>query len=366
MLNTILLPHDGSALAERAVPFAATLARAPGSKIVLFRAVPPFSLEPTPEQDLALLADRLRDSYPDARLEVEPVLDYASPDSVADCLLDNAREHRVGLIIMSTHGRGGLGRWLYGSIADQVLRQSSVPLLLVSPTTSHPWPEDRPLRVLVPLDGSMLAESALAAAVSLASLAKLELYLLRVVEIATPALARVRSSVDAERELGNAKTYLDGTAQRLRTAGFACKVEARQGYAATTIDIVAREHGADVIAMATHGRSGLARLVLGSVATRMIHSASVPLLLIRPVDAAPEELTAGARSGPRLAPARLALTLTREELSLLMRGLDEIIETSDDDPRASSLARRLRVRLERGLLANAPGGVDLSESIHAS
>jgi nucleotide-binding universal stress UspA family protein len=189
---------------------------------------------------------------------------------------------------MSTHGHGGLGRWLYGSVADEVLRRMPVPVLLVSAVcTQTAWAENKPARVVVPLDGSSLASEALRPARDLATALGGEMLLLAVVEptVVYPD-GYLERGVDLETvETQQASHYLDTVATAQRTASSVPPVSTRvaHGDAAAEICAVDRAVGADAIAMATHGRGGLARLLLGSVATRTIHQSSVPVLVYRPV-----------------------------------------------------------------------------------
>jgi nucleotide-binding universal stress UspA family protein len=313
--RTILVPLDGSTLAERALPYATAVARAAGARLVLARtaaagAVPeeatwvggapggvalgpagpgaPADREPAPT--------RREESGPDPVRYLEEVAaglvgEAVEPSLVlgpaGEAILREARERGVDLIVMSTHGRSGLGRWLYGSVADHVLRHAGVPVLLVSAVCAPAWPEGGPGTILVPLDGSELAEAALAPAAVLAGLFRARLLLLRVVEPPATAGAAFGAGYDDTDDdpaaaLSEAEGYLEGVARSLHEDGPPPEVAAAEGPAAATIARVARERGAGLIAMGTHGRSGLGRLVLGSVATGTLHQAAVPLLLVRP------------------------------------------------------------------------------------
>jgi nucleotide-binding universal stress UspA family protein len=206
--------------------------------------------------------------------------------AAADVIYEQAAATRASLIVMSTHGHGGLGRWLYGSVADEVLRRVPVPVLLVSAVCTQIWAEHQPPRVVVPLDGSDLAEEALGPARDLAVTLGSELLLLAVVEpIAVYPYEHLEAIGDvAEVQEAQAGQYLDKLVAELRISGGpAVSTRIVHGDAAAQICSVAREVGAGAIAMATHGRSGMARLLLGSVATRTLHQSSVPVLIYRPV-----------------------------------------------------------------------------------
>lgn len=310
--RTILVPLDGSALSERALPEATALAARSGARLLLLRvAVANFVTRNDPltgEPRLAdLAADYLRDVAARAgdRSAAETIEAAGEPGPVIGRV---ARERGVDLIVMATHGRSGIGRWLYGSVADYVLRHAPVPVLLVSPHCERPWTAEGvgvAGRVLVPLDGSQVGAAALGPAVDLAATLGTGLLLAQVV--AYPpytgygyggALEVAPYAFDPETERVAAERYLDAAAAPLRRAGCDVATCADLGPAAPTVARLARERGAVAIAMATHGRGGLARAVLGSVATGVVQLAGVPVLLTRPA-AAPAAPVAPATAARR-------------------------------------------------------------------
>jgi nucleotide-binding universal stress UspA family protein len=290
MLKTILVPLDGSPLAERPLPYATTLARRSGGHIVLVEAVqahPLPGVDPSDaqidvtsraEENLRSTADRLAASG----VTAEPHVYYDDP---VHAILDLADRQGADMIVMSTHGRGGLGRMLYGSVADRVLRYATVPVLLIPSIVDHPWPADRPLRLLVPLDGSELAEEALQSAELLAEAFEARPTLLRVVGPPTYPLygdGYAYLPFDEDAELADVRRYLNDQVAQLRERGLQAESTAAVGPPASVIADTARGQGADVIVMATHGHGGLSRLILGSVATSTLRQTTVPLLLARP------------------------------------------------------------------------------------
>jgi nucleotide-binding universal stress UspA family protein len=201
-------------------------------------------------------------------------------------ILDAATARGANLIVMSTHGRSGIGRWLYGSVAA-VLRSARVPVMLISSDVSVAWATDRPLRILVPLDGLQLSKAVLGPAVDLAS--RLEAELLLVEVVAWPPIVYSDPiellPYDPEEEFAQARGYLADMAARLRGSGAGVRCHAGVGQTpAETIVRLARDEHADLIAMATHGRGGLARVVLGSTTTGTLQHARVPLLIVRPTE----------------------------------------------------------------------------------
>ena len=312
--NTILVPLDGSPLGEHAIPYAAALARAAGGRLVLVHAAHDAAERRHIETDLADLAERLWKGG----AQVETHVRYGSPATV---ITQATVTWEAGLVAMSTHGRSGLGRWLYGSVAEAVLRRSPVPVLLVPATCEGQWrpasPEGRRPRLVVPLDGSATAERALATACALAGVTGAELHLARVVP-PPPALevdaeeqlvwgyslamgplsppetgggvtrravapeTRVHPDAQDVHEMTEAGDYLDAVAAGLRTLVAPVKTHVLAGPPAVELADLARRCDADLVVMATHGRAGLARLALGSVATAVLRRAPVPLVLVGP------------------------------------------------------------------------------------
>jgi nucleotide-binding universal stress UspA family protein len=329
MFTTVLVPTDGSPLAERALPFAEELAQAADGRLVLLRAAADAASLPHAEAELAMTAERLRQ----AGILVDT---QVAIGKAGELIVDTAAGRDADLIVMSTHGRSGIGRWLYGSVADHVLRHAPVPILLVPASCAALWGEgtERPGSVLVPLDGSKAAEEVLDTAVALGRVLRADVLLLRVLLPTHPAqeygrelpytvfgpyvpAGNVRSGrrpleegpADAtgaasqptlpERQLA-AQQYLEQIAGLLRssTSG-AVGTLVSTGTPATAIAAVSREQNVVAIAMATHGRGGLARAVLGSVATGVLHQACVPVLLTRPGTVAKARSTAQADTGLR-------------------------------------------------------------------
>ncbi|MBI3971130.1 MAG: universal stress protein [Chloroflexi bacterium] len=306
-METILVPLDGSPLSERALPYAELLARESGGRLLLLRAAPNGLLaEPDAgtahyhtvaeaEEYLTAVRTRMLErAAPGKAPEVEVA---AVRGEAAGAILSTARDRNADLIAMATHGRSGLGRWLYGSVADHVMRHAETPVLLIPAACEFAWGRVPPAttgsavetsehrrRILVPLDGSELAQEVLPAASDLAKVLHAELLLLQVIEPPTYGYADGYAMVEYDPAvfLVQAREYLEGVANTLRASGHAVSVFAEVGMAASTIATVAREQRVDAIAMATHGRGGLVRLVLGSVATGVLHLARAPLLLRRP------------------------------------------------------------------------------------
>jgi nucleotide-binding universal stress UspA family protein len=354
MPQRIVVPLDGSELAERALPYAARLARAVEGRLVLVRVTvfeqegeAELSAERRDELYLAKMAQTLREAGQQVDTAAEYVLHSVE---VAGSLCSVARSREADLIVMSTHGRGGLGRWLYGSVADAVLRESEIPVLLVSPSSERAWPEDRPFRILVPLDGSPLSEQVLGPVTTFADAVRAELLLLQIRTFRVyPAYPEAAVYLpDPELELAEAKNYLESVAERLRVPGRVVETYAELWYAPSMIAAVARERDMDLIAMATHGRGGLARFALGSVATGVLQQATVPTLLVRS-SASASQTRDEVHAPPVTAPAGPAvnLSLRPEEVELLHRGLAELAYSEAYAPEVRDPALSLLTQLKQ-------------------
>jgi nucleotide-binding universal stress UspA family protein len=320
--RTALVPLDGSPLAERALPYAALLAGASRWRLVLLRAVPERGV-----MDAEGVQEHVRERREAARyLQDIAALVAANagaptPDTqirdgaAAEVVLQQIDVQHAGLVVMATHGRSGAGRWLYGSVADEVLRGAGIPVFLVPATHAYAWPADRRPRVLVPLDGSARARAAVDPATDLATTLGADLLLVRVVDLphvptsvysADPLAAYDDAEpfpdYDPAADLASARDYLEWIADPLRERGHTVAVDVRSGAAVEEIAAAARERHADVIAMGTHGRSGLARLVLGSVATGTLRRAGLPVLLVRATAAHASEETAAPSAAATAAP----------------------------------------------------------------
>jgi nucleotide-binding universal stress UspA family protein len=285
MYSKILVPLDGSNVAEQILPYARFFADAHGIPVELLRitdpdARPPFWPPETSDQYLNKIAAEHFAGAASTTTEVGPP---------AGVIVDRAKSDPSCLIAMATHGMSGARRWLIGSVTSKVVQSAANPLLLFRPIenvdSSAPVSLDT---VFVPLDGSSLAERTLPHVCALAKVTKLEIHLLRVYTLPPDAYI-VADGVIAQgpaqyhEELKKvAETYLDGKAAGLRAEGFDSVVAtAIQGDPASEIIDLARQTPNNLIAMSTHGRSGIGRWVLGSVAEKVIQHAQDPVLLIR-------------------------------------------------------------------------------------
>lgn len=309
-IQTIMVPLDGSDLAEQAIPLAAALARASGAALHFTHVFVPYAeradmpgmitndaelerqLEDAAAVYLRGVAERVESRLP-GQVHSDPVRTrpLRSPFSETVVVVDRLRRVvarvRPDLVVMATHARGGVGRAWMGSVADALIRRVNVPTLLVHPREQAAPPASVFQHILVPLDGSVLAEQSIDLAVALASLDDARVTLLRVV---VPQLAVTRPSsimqfnIDQLEQRGSeAGSYLNTVADRFRAKVKAIEtaVVVGESPARAMLDWAER-HDADLIAMSTHGRSGFRRFMLGSVADKVVRGAQVPVLLTRP------------------------------------------------------------------------------------
>jgi nucleotide-binding universal stress UspA family protein len=292
MIEKILLPLDGSPFSERALPYALRLASATGARLILMHATVPSVKPRAPSFDVEAFARRLREGqvvvpFTSSRgVEITGIAQDIFDDREAEGICAAAREHGADLIVMSTHAHGTIGRWLHGGVAVQLLAQSPIPVVLIPPTCDHVWPDDGSLRVLVPLDGSRFAEEILEPACQLTEAMNASLLLVGASGPLESAFAdgvpSIRTGFGAA--LHETHEYLDQVAARLRAGGRTVMVDAEVGRPRAIIESMGQRRHVDLIAMATHGRTGVARVALGSVAADLLHESTIPLLLWRPAE----------------------------------------------------------------------------------
>jgi nucleotide-binding universal stress UspA family protein len=213
----------------------------------------------------------------------------AGATGVAQSLANYAVETGCDLIVMSTHGRGGLARFWLGSVADSLIRQTPLPLLLVRPHEPSHEAADEPVfkHILIPLDGSALAEQIMPHAFRFAQHTHAEITLLQaitplVMAYGTELYGAGWDNTLPEKLRAYTSDYLEGVAARLRAEMLIVQTAVVDAFPAHAILDYARTHTVALIALATHGRSGVARWLLGSVADKVVCGAETPLLLYRP------------------------------------------------------------------------------------
>jgi nucleotide-binding universal stress UspA family protein len=348
MPTTILVPLDGSPLAEQALPYGQRFASAGSSRLVLMRAaeaswVPghhPAITEAEATGNAQAYLGKVAAGLAAAGHEVETIARCGEP---AREIL--AQAVSADLVVMATHGRSGAGRWIYGSVADEVLRHTPVPVVIVPRDAAPPWPTDRAPRILATLDGSATSEAVLDPLLKLATLLRANVILLQVVDWPPVTLTPdngARVGLPSEKERAT-REYLERAADPLRTSMVSVRVRAEVGRTPAAIVHLAEVESADLIAMATHGRGGLARLVLGSTATATMQRSHIPLLLVRALPSTVSETRSG---GAAATETVVSVTLSRADLALLDLGLTHMLYGAGADPSEAQaiadLSRRLK------------------------
>jgi nucleotide-binding universal stress UspA family protein len=310
MYRTILVPLDGSPFGEHALPLALALARRTGATLHLVHVHSPLAavylegvgfldesldqhLRREEEAYLSGVVQRL------ARVSTAQVATALVDGAVAGTLSDHAVRTQADLVVMTTHGRGALGRFWLGSVADELVRHLPMPVLLTRPEDGQAdLSREPPLdHLLLALDGTPIAEKMVEPTLELAATLGAEVTLVRAVQpvvpltyhpegllLEKPAPSLVERIDAMQQELRKeASVYLEGVAERFRARG----VKVRWSVAVDKHPAAAILHEADLrqvklIAVETHGRSGLKRLILGSVADKVIRGAHVPVLVHRP------------------------------------------------------------------------------------
>lgn len=303
MYRSILVPLDGSAFAEQALPLSTSIAARSDAALRLVRVweapyhfvtelAPPEITEPPDDQRVAAeyleqVAERLRTS---SALQVETAVVNGD---VPAAILDDAAAAGADLIVISTHGRTGFSRAWLGSVADAIVRQTPVPLLLHKPdesaTTAH---ETMLERILIPLDGSRGAEQVLRHAIELGRVFDASYILVSVVRPAAMPTQAYSYGVPAwqpdpaatDRAMALADQYLRGVRERVAGGhpGAAIEIDVRlaDGAGSAIVD-AAHSHRAGLVALTTHARRGV-RLLLGSVADKVLRGTDGAVLVVRP------------------------------------------------------------------------------------
>lgn len=294
--RSILVPLDGTAVAEQALAVGASLARRGGATLHLVTVQEPIPVAVTAEvgqygaeierESRATLTHYLGTTVETAGSIAEVAVQSALLEGpAAAALAAYVADHAIDLVVMTTHARKGIARWWLGSVADRLLRRVSVPVLLLHPS-DLPQPT-RFRRFLVALDGE-IEEPVLRAATALGALDEHPEYVLfRVVEPPVPLLTPLAASPShlgqphlARAAESAAADYLEAVEERLRSAGHdvSWRVVSARDIPAQVVEL-AEETGADCIAMGTHGAGGIERLVVGSVADQVVRESHLPVLV---------------------------------------------------------------------------------------
>jgi nucleotide-binding universal stress UspA family protein len=309
MFQKLLVPLDGSLVAEQALPIAAAIAAASHAAVDLIAVHRPqkaLATQSAIDRSIQRWADT--DRYLERRAtglahDTKLMVTHSVPSgNPVDCICARASDVDADLIVMTSHGRTGFNRFWLGRVADGVVRHSTIPVLMLRASEDeHATPAAIQFRrLLVPLDGSTLAEAALEPAASLALATNAEIllsHLVHPVPVATPDYQMVWAGPLPTDESATRLLMKEGTAYLAKKAellaqrgvhSVATHVMVGQSTAKAIIAL-AKARQVDAIAMATHGR-GVSRLVIGSVADKVLRGSELPLLIQRPATIAAPRL----------------------------------------------------------------------------
>jgi nucleotide-binding universal stress UspA family protein len=296
MYKRMLIPLDGSKVAEQVLPYARFLAKALAVPVELLGVVDPEALvvvsDPARGRHIDMLVAETMSRtaiYLDATArsiqgaQVKVSVGKGKPE---DVVIEKAAADKDTMIVMATHGRSGVQRWLLGSVADKVLHGSANHMFLVRATEQGKTDGVAALKtVIAPLDGSPLAETALPCVVDLAKTMKLEVVFMRAYAL-PPAVTADEYGAYSEELLNQleaeARDYLAAKTREVQQKGVGnVSSVVKIGYGAEEIISLARKTADNFVAMCTHGRSGIKRWVLGSVTERVVRHSGDPVLIIR-------------------------------------------------------------------------------------
>ncbi len=311
MYSKVIVPLDGSDLSEQSLPYAELIARSLGVPIELVQAydiLPPgllggrgrqgviSTLEESARARALVSMESQRRRLDEAGLAVETT---AQRGAAADVIMAIAGMDPTALVVMSTHGRGGISRWVMGSVTDKVLHTVPNPMLVVRANVLGPASPETSLKsVLVPLDGSALSELAIPHAISVAGSLSASITVMRItptedhyrqqLNMVTPEMGSIPNFDLAEPvelttdDAQEATAYLDDVRNRMavdHAHGVVTEHVSNDNIAQTIIDRASEQPS--LVVMTTHGRSGMGRMVLGSVTDRIIRHSNLAVLVIR-------------------------------------------------------------------------------------
>lgn len=282
----ILVPLDGSELSERVVLPAVRLAEAIQAKIVLLTVIAPTSRTDQPDPvaqvvqtrsyEAGLYLKSVRNRFLPTTIEVETAV---LSGLAANVIITYAHENDVDLVVMTTHGRSGLTRWSYGRVAEKVLRRAPCPTVILR--SRQELAPERIQRILVPLDGSSLAEQVLEPTQAVAGGLGAEVILLRIVESAGPFAFGHDETAVTTTEAQVAQDYLDGIQQQMQESGVKTSCQVVVGPVAEAIIDFADANQIDLIVLSSLGSSGFQIWVFGSVAERVMKAAHCATMVVR-------------------------------------------------------------------------------------
>jgi len=303
MYSKILVPLDGSNVAECVLPHVEALATSNNpSTITFLYAVQPLEVMMTKPAFKKRIESEAKSAASDYLENLVSTVKYREMAEVkvivgkaADTIADFAKKNKMDLIVMATHGLSGVKRWIRGSVAEKVLHESKVPVWLIKAEAPKIglFKKGSKVSMLVLLDGSSLAEKVLKHVKQLSnhfSEQSVDITLLRVCEIffppytyppPTPLTWEEYLEYETKRCREICQKYLDKVGDKLQKESLSIKTEVAAGNVAETIIDYTNKNEFDLVIMATHGRTGLSKWALGSVADKVLTGVSNPIFLVR-------------------------------------------------------------------------------------
>ena len=300
MYTGMLIPLDGSKTAEKVLPHARYLAARLETPVELLAVIDIAELAAQVSPEKARFLNTIINDGERQSKEYLSKIAATFPGRGVKCTIEKGRaaDAIIGrgdadtgmLIAMGTHGRSGMNRWLLGSVAEKVLRGTANPLLLVRATDEAKSEGEATLKsIMVPLDGSEIAASVLPMVAGMATKLGLEVELFRAFNIPYSVYGTGDGyyAVNIEElinEVGNeAREYLEKMSAELKKLGVAkVTCTTKEGFGADEIISLGRKNPDNLIAMCSHGRSGVKRWVLGSVTETVVRHSEDPVLIVRP------------------------------------------------------------------------------------
>jgi nucleotide-binding universal stress UspA family protein len=299
MYTRLLVPLDGSTLAESVLPIVERLAPAWDATVLLLHILERRAPEAvhgerhlTEAKQAATYLESIARRLQERAIPVQTHVHEVHEGNVARTIVDHVDEEQADLVVICTHGKGRVPSMLFGSIAQQVLHRGSVPVLLARATLDHTEPTFDPRAVLVPLDATAASEAALEPAVRIAGSLGAGLHLVMVVatpetirgeRLPTATLLPSATRAELEFEEQEAGAYLQRLSSKMQS-DVHVTVEVRRGDVTSALIDEAAELGVGLIVLATHGRAGLQAVWAGSVAARLLRRTRQPVLLLRAVE----------------------------------------------------------------------------------
>jgi nucleotide-binding universal stress UspA family protein len=284
MIKSVLTPLDGSDLAAQALSYALPVAERHNAQLHLVFVIPTDAEASDEDEARAYLASVVESLGRDAKTHVRI---GSAPDEIieaADALDDP-------LVVMTTHGRTGVGRWIYGSVADKVVHATKAPVLLLR--SGSPALEDGRIgKIMLSLDGSAYSEAAIPFATSMATIFESELHVVRVAETASlystlgyetyaPGAGQPMADV-VEYMVAEIHKYISKVTAELKAEGLNVQGVVLEGFAGEELLAYEERVQPHLLVMATRGRSGFNRFIFGSVAERVLKSGTTPVLMVKP------------------------------------------------------------------------------------